>query len=124
MISENKANREKKYGGKIIEKKVTRARPYCYTFRMTAAEKELIDRKVKASGMSKTDFLLKALSEKPIASIANGAEILSELKRQGNNLNQAVKNNYFGKATERELLSCVDLCKETYRKLLAAIGGS
>ena len=109
---------------KIIEKNVTRARPYCYAFRMTAAEKELIDRKVKASGMSKTDFLLKALSEKPVVNIDGGAEILSELKRQGNNLNQAVKNNYFGKATERELLSCVDLCKETYRKLLFAIGGS
>ena len=91
---------------------------------MTAAEKELIDRKVKASGMSKTDFLLKALSEKPVVNIDGGAEILSELKRQGNNLNQAVKDNYFGKATERELLSCVDLCKETYRKLLSTIGGS
>ena len=74
--------------------------------------------------MSKTDFLLKALSEKPIVSVANGAEILSELKRQGNNLNQAVKNNYFGRATERELLFCVDLCKQVYLKLIEAIGGS
>ena len=106
----------------IIEKgKRTRAIPM--TIRMTEAEKELIDGKVKASGMSKTDYLIKALSEKPIVSVANSAELLSELKRQGNNLNQAVKNNYFGNATERELLSCVDLCKETYRKILEAIGG-
>ena len=107
----------------IIEKgKRTRAIPM--TIRMTESEKELIDGKVKASGMSKTDYLIKALSDKPIVSVANGAEILSELKLHGNNLNQAVKSNYFGDATEQELLSCVDLCKETYRKILEAIGGT
>ena len=124
ILSPNTPLRENRRRRIIIIKKGTRARPYCYTFRMTAAEKELIDRKVKASGMSKTDFLIKALSEKPVVQVDNGAEILAELKRQGNNLNQAVKNNYFGRATERELLSCVDLCKKTYLKLIAAIGGS
>ena len=48
---------------------------------MTQSEKELIDSKFKASGLSKTDFLIKALSDKPIVCIDNGAEILSELKR-------------------------------------------
>lgn len=91
---------------------------------MTKEEKELIDKKVKASGLSKTDFLIKTLSDKPIVCIDNGAEILSELKRQGNNLNQAVKNNYFGEATENEILSAVDKCKEVYKAIIAAIGGS
>ena len=91
---------------------------------MTEEEKELIDGKVKASGLSKTDFLIKALSDKPIVCIDNGAEILIELKRQGNNLNQAVKSNYFGKATESELLSAVGKCKEVYSAIIAAIGGS
>ena len=101
-----------------------RTRQHCYMFRMTKEEKELIDGKVKASGLSKTDFLIKALSDKPIVCIDNGAEILSELKRQGNNLNQAVKNNYFGEATENEILSAVSKCKEVYSAILAAIGGS
>ena len=91
---------------------------------MTEAEKELIDGKVKASGLSKTDFLIKALADKPIVCIDNGAEILIELKRQGNNLNQAVKSNYFGDTTEQELLSVLNECKTVYRKLSAAIGGS
>lgn len=107
-----------------IEKKINRARPYAYSFRVSAEEKELIDGKVKASGMSKMDYLIRALSDKPIVSIESGNEILAELKRQGNNLNQAVKNNYFGDITERELLSVVDDCKRLYRRLSSAIGGS
>ena len=83
----------------------------------------MIDAKLKQSGRTMTDFIIRSIMDKPIVNVASGAELLSELKRQGNNLNQAVKNNYFGNATERELLSCVDLCKETYRKILEAIGG-
>ena len=108
---------------KTIGNKANRTRPYAYSFRVSAEEKQLIDGKVKASGLSKTDFLIKALSNKPIVCIDNSAEILSELKRQGNNLNQAVKSNYFGEATEREILSAVDKCKEVYSAILAAIGG-
>lgn len=74
--------------------------------------------------MNRTDYLIRALSDKPIVSIENGNEILAELKRQGNNLNQAVKNNYFGDVTESELLCVVDDCKRLYRRLSAAIGGS
>lgn len=109
---------------KTIEKKVNRARPYAYSFRVSADEKRLLDEKVTASGMNRTDYLIRALSDKPIVSIGNGNEILAELKRQGNNLNQAVKNNYFGDITEQELLSAVDDCKAVYRKLSSAIGGS
>ena len=109
---------------KTIEKKVNRARPYAYSFRVSEEEKALIDSKVKASGLNKTDYLIRALSDKPIVSIASGNEILAELIRQGNNLNQAVKNNYFGDITESELLSVVDECKSLYRRLSSAIGES
>lgn len=109
---------------KTIEKKVNRARPYPYSFRVSAEEKQLIDSKVKASGLNRTDYLIRALSNKPVVSIESGNEILAELKRQGNNLNQAVKNNYFGDITESELLSVVDECKSLYRRLSSAIGGS
>ena len=89
-----------------------------------SADEALIDSKVTASGLNRTDYLIRTLSDKPIVSIASGNEILAELKRQGNNLNQAVKNNYFGDITEQELLSVVDECKNVYRKLSTAIGGS
>lgn len=109
---------------KTIEKKVNRARPYAYSFRVSEEEKRLLDEKVTGSGLNRTDYLIRALSNKPIVSIGNGNEILAELKRQGNNLNQAVKNNYFGDITEKELLSVVDECKTVYRKLSTALGGS
>ena len=111
---------------KFIEKRkkqVKRNRPYSYSFRVSETEKELIDRKVKASGQSRTDYLIRALLDKPIVCIESGNEILTELKRHGNNLNQAVKNNYFGYATERELLQAVDECKKVYRKLSDSLGG-
>ena len=107
---------------KTIEKKVKRTRPYAYSFRVSAQEKELIDGKVKTSGLNRTDYLIRALSDKPIVSITSGNEILAELKRQGNNLNQAVKNNYFRDVTEQELLAVVDDCKRLYRRLSSAIG--
>ncbi len=109
---------------KVIEKKVNRARPYAYSFRVSEEEKRLLDEKVKASGLNRTDYLIRALSDKPIVSITSGNEILEELKRQGNNLTQAVKNNYFGDITEQELLAVVDDCKRLYRRLSSAIGGS
>lgn len=109
---------------KTIEKKANRTRPYAYSFRVSEEEKRLLDEKVAASGLNRTDYLIRTLSEKSIISIKNGNEILAELKRQGNNLNQAVKNNYFGDITEQELLSVVDDCKAVYRKLSSAIGGS
>ena len=107
---------------KTIEKKINRARPYAYSFRVSEEEKKLIDDKVKASGLNRTDYLIRALSDKPIVSITSGNEILAELKRQGNNLNQAVKNNYFRDVTEQELLAVVDDCKRLYRRLSSAIG--
>ena len=39
--------------------------------------------------------------------IENGNEILAELKRQGNNLNQMTRNSYNGLATEEEIKTCI-----------------
>lgn len=66
---------------------------------------------------------IRALADKPIIYIGNGNEILSELKRQGNNLNQVVKNNYFGRVTQDELLSAIKECKSLYKKLSDMLGG-
>lgn len=90
---------------------------------MSETEKETIERKIKLSGQSKTDYLIRALTDKPIIYIGNGNEILAELKRQGNNLNQVVKNNYFGRATQDELLNAIKECKSLYKKLSDMMGG-
>ena len=70
------------------------------------------------------EFILRSITDKPIIVIERGGEILAELKRQGNNLNQAVRNNYYGIDTEREIKRRIADLKELYRKISAAAGGA
>ena len=69
------------------------------------------------------EFIIRTIINKPVIVIERGGEILSELKRQGNNLNQAVRNNHYGIDTEREIKSCIADLKELYRKISVAAGG-
>ena len=68
--------------------------------------------------------MIRAITNKAIIVIEQGGEILAELKRQGNNLNQAVRNNHYGIDTEREIKSCIADLKELYRKISVAAGGA
>lgn len=110
----------KEQGGKIIG---NRTRPFAYIFRANEREKNLIDRAIATSGLTMTEFVIRAITNKTITVVENSGEILTELKRQGNNLNQAVKNGYYGIDTETELKSCIAELKELYRKIANAIGG-
>ena len=74
--------------------------------------------------MSRTDFLIRALTDKPVVVIDSGNELLAELKRQGNNLNQAVRNCYFYPDEKDKVLSAAAECKRAYRTLLSVIGGN
>ena len=113
------------FGGATIEKKtVKRNRPITYSFRVSERERRIIDEKIKSSGLSRTDFLIRALTNKSVTVIANGGEILQELKRQGNNLNQAVRNCYFYPDEKDKVLSAIADCKAVYRVLLSAIEGN
>lgn len=70
------------------------------------------------------EFIVRAIINKPVIVIERGGEILAELKRHGNNLNQAVRNNYYGLNTEREIKSCIADLKELYLKISVAAGGA
>ena len=83
----------------------------------------MIDEKLKASGLTMTEFIIRAITGKPVVSIPNVGEIVTELKRQGNNLNQLAKANYFGMTTEAELLSALTEIKKLYAYILSVIGG-
>ena len=111
------------YGGVYIEQ-TKRKRPFAYTFRATAEEKEMIDSKLQASGLTMTEFIIRSITDKPVVVIDGGNEMLAELKRQGNNLNQAVRNCYFYPDEKEKVLSAAADCKAAYRALLFAIGGS
>ena len=109
---------------KIIEKKVKRNRPITYSFRVSEQERKIIDEKIKLSGLNRTEFLIRALRNKPVTVIGQGGELLTELKRQGNNLNQALRNSYLKPGEKQEILSAVAECKRAYRGLLSAIEGN
>jgi len=70
-----------------------------------------------------TEFVIRAITDKPIIVVEHASELLAELKRQGNNLNQAVRNGYYGIGTEREIKSCLVELKNLYRKISVATGG-
>lgn len=70
------------------------------------------------------EFVIRAITDKPITVVENVGEILTELKRQGNNLNQAVRNYYYDNDTRAELNACVAKLKELYETMIAAIGGT
>lgn len=108
-------------GGKIIG---NRTRPFAYTFRATDKERQIIDEKIKQSGLTMTEFVIRAITGKPITVVDDAGEILTELKRQGNNLNQAVRNYYYDNDMRAELSSCVSKLKELYKSLIAAVGGA
>ena len=102
---------------------IGRTRNYAYNFRASKQEKNLIDSAIAKSGLTITDFVIRSIIEKPITVIENGTEILAELKRQGNNLNQITRNSYNGLASEEEIKACIKSLKELYRKISIAIGG-
>ena len=70
------------------------------------------------------EFIIRTIINKPVIVIERGGEILAELNRHGNNLNQAVRNNYYGLNTEREIKSCIADLKELYYKISVAAGGA
>ena len=100
-----------------------RTRLFAYTFRVNENEKNLINKAISASGLTMREFIIRAIINKPVIVIERGEEILAELKRQGNNLNQAVRNGYYGMDTEREIKNCIAYLKELYRKISFAAGG-
>lgn len=109
-----------KKGGKIIG---NRTRQFAYNFRASEQEKNLIDSAIAKSGLTMTAFVIRSITDKPITVIEKGTEILAELKRQGNNLNQAVRGIYNGLATAEEIQSCIAELKQLYAKISIAIGG-
>lgn len=116
----NTPNNKKIKGGKIIGNRI---RQFAHNFRASEQEKNLIDSAIVKSGLTITDFVIRSIIDKPITVIENGNEILAELKRQGNNLNQVARKSYNGLATEEEIKACIKSLKELYRKISIAIGG-
>ena len=106
---------------------VKRARSIPFSFRLTPDEAELLNQKLAASGQSKTDFLMQSLLQTDVIVINDLSACLAELKRQGSNLNQAMRFAHeFGRTEELETAiqqnrNCIQalqlLARETRKKV-------
>ncbi len=92
-----------------------RTRNRIINFRCTDAEYDFIDEKIELSGRTKTDFLLDTLKQKEIIVYPGLDKILLELKREGVNLNQALRYANSGIGVE-ELKIAIKNCNDLYVK--------
>lgn len=95
-----------------------RARSVRFEFRCTPEEAQLINEKAAAAEMNRTEFLIKTLSEKEINIYPGLTEVLTELKREGINLNQALRFAHHDKMRVPELNEAIKNCNTLYLKLL------
>jgi DNA-binding MarR family transcriptional regulator len=70
---------------------VNKSRPKQVMFRLSEEEAKELQKKIEKSGISQQDYILKSVLNKPITNTDGIKELIPELKRQGENLNQLVK---------------------------------
>ena len=66
-------------------------RPKSVAFRLSESEFSQLQERIKNSGMTSQEFLLRSALDKPILEKSVYREFLLELRRQGVNLNQLVR---------------------------------
>lgn len=89
-----------------------RARTHPVYICMSGDEYAIFSAKVKKSGLTQREFVTAAVMGKEINSTDYGREVIYELSRIGNNLNQVVKNFYVADATAAEVMEAVRECKK------------
>lgn len=70
---------------------MNRKRPKQIVIRMSEEEYDTLKNKVKKSGMKQQEYLIKAITNQTITNTDGLKEIVPEIKRIGNNLNQLAK---------------------------------
>ena len=100
------------------ESHLKRTRSHQVSFRLNDKEYALLQGKLAASGMSLTEFFIETISKGKVIVISDFVPLLSELKRQGVNLNQLTRRiNQFSPTTEQEIITTLQQCQNTYRRL-------
>ena len=95
-----------------------RTRSHQVSFRLSDKEYALLQRKLAASGLSLTEFFIETISKGKVIVINDFIPLLLELKRQGVNLNQLTRRiNQFSPTSEREIITTLQQCQNTYRRL-------
>ena len=95
-----------------------RTRSHQVSFRLSDKEYALLQEKLVASGKSLTEFFIETISKGKVIVVNDFVPLLSELKRQGVNLNQLARRaNQFSPVSEYEIINTLQQCQNTYRRL-------
>ncbi len=70
---------------------MNRKRPKQIVIRLSEEEYQKVKDKIEKTGMKQQEYLIRAILNKPVINTEGLKEILPELKRQGNNLNQIAR---------------------------------
>ena len=90
-----------------------RVRSHQVSFRLSDKEYALLQKKLTASGLSLTEFFIETIRGKEIIIISDFLPLLGELKRQ-----LVRRVNQFSPVAEKEILTTLQECQTTYRKLI------
>ena len=104
---------------KIEKKEPKRTRPNQIKFFVSDSELEKIDKKIKKSKMTKSDYLRTLALGKEIVIIEDFKEFFIELKKQGTNINQIARVLNSDGSVE---LGKIEEFTEEYKKLNELIG--
>ena len=92
-----------------------RTRSHQVSFRLNDKEYALLRRKLASSGLSLTEFFIETISKGKVIVISDYIPLLSELKRQGVNLNQLTRRiNQFSPTTEQEIITTLQQYQNTF----------
>lgn len=76
---------------------MNRARPKQIVIRVSEKELEAIKKKVEQSGKSQQQYIIESLMQKKIVNMDGVKQLIPEIRRIGNNLNQIAKHMNEGK---------------------------
>ena len=100
-------------------KKAKRRRTERLCLGLTPEEKELINNAAKVAGMSRTDYILNSVKGTRVVVISSLQEVLIELSRQGNNLNQVARClNQRGHVSRETIERTCQSCRNAYQQLV------
>jgi len=110
---ENERKEKNDMEKKQTKKEYNRQRGKQIIIRFSEEELTEINQAIKESGLSKADFFLQVLRKKNIIIVSDLKEICFELKKQGINLNQALRHYHETKFTE-EIEKAIRKCNDLY----------
>ena len=95
-----------------------RKRSHNVSVRLSDEEYARLQYKLSHSGMTLTDFLIRAVNGQKISIIKSYIPLLAELKRQGSNLNQLTRRiNEYSPVTQLEINNALQDCRACYKKI-------